>query len=246
MTSALWTLAPASVLVGALAMWTLRRLADREALRRTANRIQAHLLEFWLFVDEPSLVWKSWKGLLVANLRFLRLLLVPLVILSVPMTPLFFCLDAFYGSAPLRVGEAALVTVAINEPLERLSPPPVLKAPEGMVVESPPVRVFSQRQISWRIRPQRPLSGEFEWMLAGREVQKSVEAGQGRRYLSRKRTRSLLELVRYPTEAPLAAGPVDWIEVSYPSATVPFLGLEAHWSIWFIAFSLLGALLSPK
>ena len=89
---------------------------------------------------------------------------------------------------------------------------PLLKLPEGMSVESPPVRVFSQ----------------------------------GLRYLSKKRTRSLVELVRYPTEARLEAGPVDWIEVSYPPASVRFLGLEAHWSVWFMAFSLLGAVLSPR
>jgi len=244
--SPLWTLGPVSVLAGALVMWVFRRAADGEAVRATVNRIQAHLMEFWLFVDEPWLVWKSWKGLLVANARLAGLLLVPLVILSVPMAPLFFCLDGFYGSAPLLVGQPAVVTVGINQPLDGLSAPPVLKAPEGMSVESPPVRVFSQGQVSWRIRPQRPLSGKLEVAVAGTTVEKSVEAGQGLRYLSKKRTRSLVELVRYPTEARLEAGPVDWIEVSYPPASVRFLGLEAHWSVWFMAFSLLGAVLSPR
>jgi hypothetical protein len=36
-----------------------------------------------------------------------------------------------------------------------------------MSVESPPVRVFSQGQVSWRIRPQRPLSGKLEVAVAG-------------------------------------------------------------------------------
>jgi hypothetical protein len=232
--SALWTLAPVSLAAGALMIWVFRWTADTEALRTAANRIQAHLMEFWLFVDEPWLVWKSWKGLLIANARLIGLLAVPVVILSVPMTPLFFCLDAWYGSSPLRVGEPAVVTAAVNGPA-------VLKAPEGMLVESPPVRIFSQHEVSWRIRPLRPLSGELQLTAGGATVNKSVEAGQGLRYLSRKRTRSLLELVRYPTEAPLTAGPVSWIEVDYPAASVPFLGFEAHWSVWFIAFSLVGA-----
>jgi hypothetical protein len=242
--SAMWTLAPVSVAAGALMMWVFRRAADWEALGVAANRIQAHLMEFWLFVDEPGLVWKSWRGLLGANARLLRLLLVPLVVLSVPMTPLFFCLDAFYGSTPLAVGRPAVVTAGVNQPVEGLSPLPVLRAPEGISVESPAVRVFGQREVSWRVRPQRPVSGKLQLVVGGRTVEKSVEAGQGLRYLSKKRTRSLVELVRYPTEAPLQAGLVDWIAVGYPSASVPFLGWEAHWSVWFIAFSLVGAAVS--
>ncbi|MDP3000668.1 MAG: hypothetical protein Q8N47_24505 [Bryobacterales bacterium] len=241
MTPALWTLAPVSVLIGALLMWAFRRMADREALRAAANRIQAHLLEFWLFVDEPALVWKSWGGLLWANARFLRLLLVPLVVLSIPATPLFFFLDAVYGSSPLRVGEPAVVTLKFSQPPDRLE----LKAPDGISVESPPVYVTGEREVSWRIRPLRPLSGTLVWTLAGSKVEKSVAAGTGPRFVSRKRTRSPLELVQYPTEALLGAGRIDWIEVSYPYASVAFLGLQTHWAVWFLAFSLLGAALLP-
>jgi hypothetical protein len=75
-------------------------------------------------------------------------------------------------------------------------------------------------------------------------VEKSVTAGPGPHFVSRKRTRSPLEVVQYPTETLLGAGPVDWIEVSYPYASVPFLGLETHWAVWFLAFSLLGAALA--
>ena len=126
----LWTLAPVSVLLGALMMWIFRRTTDRHALRQTIKRIQAYLLEFWLFVDEPSLVWKSWKGLLVANARFYRLLLIPLLILTIPMAPVYFCLDALYGSSPLPIGKAALVTLGMNRPLELLDPVPQLNAPD--------------------------------------------------------------------------------------------------------------------
>jgi hypothetical protein len=240
-----WTLAPISVAAGALMMWAFRRLADLDGIVRAANRIQAHLLEFWIFVDEPASVWQSWRGLLASNGRFLHLLLVPLAILSIPMAPLFFGLDALYGGAPLRVGEPALVTVGLDQPLESTTLP-TLKAPEGMSVEGPPVRVFSEREVTWRVRPARALSGTLECDVAGERAAKSVAAGQGLRCLSRKRTRSFLELVRYPTERPLGAGPVRWIEVAYPPASVALFGISAHWSIWFFALSVVGALLSPR
>ena len=114
--SPLWTLVPLSLLAGGVLMWAFRRMADVAGIGRAAARIQAHLLEFWLFVDEPSLVWKSWRGLLGANARFLRLLLVPLVVLSIPMVPAWFVLDALYGNAPLVVNQPALVTAGVGAP----------------------------------------------------------------------------------------------------------------------------------
>jgi hypothetical protein len=228
MSAALWTLAPAGLVAGALCLWAFRRLADGAAIGQTINRVQAHLLEFWLFVDEPAEVWKSWRGLLVANGRFLRLLLVPLVVLSIPSTPLLFLLDACYGVAPLPVNQAALVTLKLNRPLEA----PELTAPEGISIEGPPVRAFSQNEVSWRIRPRRAMSGTLEWIVAGNKVDKSIAAGESAGPILWKRTWFLP-----------GAGPIDWIEVAYPSARVALLGLEAHWSVWFFGFSLLGVLL---
>ena len=244
--SPLWTLVPLSLLAGGVLMWAFRRMADVAGIGRAAARIQAHLLEFWLFVDEPSLVWKSWRGLLGANARFLRLLLVPLVVLSIPMVPAWFVLDALYGNAPLVVNQPALVTAGVGVPLERLAAPPELRPPEGISVESPPLRVFSERQVSWRIRPLKAVSGTLLCSLDGESVGKSVAAGTGVRYLSRKRSRSLMEFLLSPAEAPLGAGPVEWIEVSYPAASIPVFGYEAHWSIWFLLFSLPGAVVSAK
>ena len=242
----LCTLAPASILLGAASMWTFRRMTDRHALRTAANRIQAHLLEFWLFVDEPSLMWKSWSGLIAAIVRLNRLLLVPLLLLSIPMAPLFFFLDNIYGSEPLAVGKPAVVTLGMSRPLDQISILPRMEAPAGISIEGPPVRVWSAREVSWRIRPLRPLSGELHWTVNGTSISKNISAGHGFHYHSRRRTRSLEELIRYPTEQRLPAGPVEWIEIAYPLADVSALGLDLPWWFWFIAFSGIGAAILPR
>jgi hypothetical protein len=240
----LWTLAPVSVLAGAGMMWVFRRIANREAIRTAAHRIQAHLLEFWLFVDEPRLVGKFWFDLLSANARLLRLLFLPLVVLAIPMAALFFCLDSYYGSSPLAIGKPAVVTIGMNA--DRLPDRAVLAAPEGISIESPPVRVLSAREVSWRIRPERPVSGKLQCTAGGETVEKSVQAGPGFAYVSRKRTQSPFDLIRHPTETPLQAGPVAWVEVSYPAGDVALCGMEMHWSVWFIGLSLVGAVLLRK
>jgi len=241
--SPLWTLAPVSVALGVFMMWVFRRTANFVALREIIRQIQARLLEFWLFVDEPRQIGRTWKGLLAANIRLYRVLLPPLAILSAVTAPVFFGLDAVYGSSPLPVGKTALVTLRMDSPLENI---PRLQAPEGIAVETPGVRVFSQREVSWRIRPDRAVAGELRWMVNGKEVSKSISGGERFRYHSPKRMRSLVQLVRYPVESPLAAGPVEWIEIDYPPATVRMAGVDAHWSLWFLAFSLFGAIIAPR
>ena len=183
-----------ALVAGAAAAWIFHRTAEADAIRATVNRIEAHLLEFWLFVDEPAAIAKSWLGLLRANGRLLRLMLLPVAILSIVTVPLFFWLDAKYGTAPLPVGKAAVVTLS----LDRVSPVPELQAPDGIEVEGPAVRVPSLQQVSWRIRPVRPLAGELRWITAGHIIERRISAGE------------------------------------------PFSSV--HWSVWFVGFSLIGAL----
>jgi hypothetical protein len=181
----------AGLLYGAATAWVFSRFANGPAMRAAANRIQAHLLEFWLYVDEPRAIWKSWKGLLAANIRLLSLLLVPALILSIPSVPLFFLLDAAYGTSPLPVGKLAIVTFSWDGPA---SPIPDLAASEGISVETPPLRVASLREVSWRIRPLRVLSGELRWDRQSKRI--------------------------------------------VASDSSPY-----HWSVWFLASSLIGAIL---
>jgi hypothetical protein len=148
----------AGLLYGAATVWVFGRFANAPAMRAAANRIQAHLLEFWLYVDEPRAIWQSWKGLLAANARLLSLLLVPILILSIPSVALFIFLDQAYGTSPLPVGKPTVVTFAFDG---SRSPIPQLTAPDGISVETPPVRVASLREVSWRIRPLRAMSGEL-------------------------------------------------------------------------------------
>ena len=207
-------------------MWLFRRFADTDGLRSAARRIQAHLLEFWLFVDEPRLVGKFWLDLLRANARLLRLLLVPLAIVALPSAPLIALLDSCYGRAPLAVGKPALVTIGVPD---RWPDHASLTAPEGISIETPPVRAISTREISWRIRPQRPVSGNLRCTADGAVLEKGFRAGGDFACLNWKRSRSS------------HAGAVAWMEVSYPSARVAIAGIAMHWSLWVSVLSLAGA-----
>lgn len=234
---AIASLAAISVLTGVAMLWAFKRFSNQAAIREARKPMRASLYELRLFADEPWLIWRAQKQLLAANLRYLGLMLRPAVVLTVPMVVLLVQLEAFYGSSPLRVGEAAIVTLQMTEDL----PAPLLEAPETIAIETPPVRIPAERRISWRIRPQQAVSGELRLVFPSLTLEKKIEAGEAPKYLSSRRASRLGDLFWNPGERPLPLGAVDWIEVRYPPAEVSLGGLEIHWLVWFLVISLASA-----
>ena len=239
----LLSLIPISLLLGAGMLWVFRLTSNQEALRVVKGKLRAHLYEMRLFTDEPVLIWKAQWGLLKANVRYIGMMLVPAAVMSIPMILIFGQLDSFYGHAPLAPGREAILTVQMQDSGGEI---PELRVPEGLAVESPGIRVDGGRQISWRIRAHRPLAGELQFVFPSQTIGKSVQAGVGPSYLSERRVSSVLDLVWHPAESRLAAGPVKWIEIRYPTASVRALGLDLHWLIWLMVLSMVSALLLKR
>lgn len=230
---ALATLILISVLAGIAILLFFLYTSDPAAVRRAKGIAQAHLLEFRLFMDDPVLVLRAQRDLIVANLRFLKLMIRPFLWMLIPMGLLLAFLEAFYGHAPLRVGDAAIITAQVRN----AAAPLIFQAPPEIAVETPPVHVIAERQVSWRIRPLRAVTTELRILDDGRVVTKRISAGRGMRFLSERRG-SLLSLLLYPTEPPLSDNEIQWIEIRYPPATI----LHVHWLVWFLAISAITAL----
>ena len=227
------SLVPVSILAGIGILLVFRHASDQAAVRRAKSIAQAHLLEFRLFMDEPRLILRAQRDLIVANARFLKLMLRPVVVLALPMGLLLAVMEAFYGHAPLRVGQPAIVTAQVRDAATLLA----LKASPDVAIETPPVRVPADRQVCWRIKPLRAATTELEIVHDGRTFRKSVSAGVGVQFLSERRG-SFASLFLRPTEPPLSGSEIEWIEVRYPDAVV----LHLHWLIWFFGISGITAL----
>jgi hypothetical protein len=230
---ALLSLGIVSTLAGVAMVYVFRRWSDQYALRVTANRMLAHLMEFRLFVDEPTLVMRAQRDLFVENWRLLRLLARPSLILIVPCIVLLAQMDACYGRAPLRIGAVAIVTVQFKNPGEAARSGITLKSPPAIRIETPGVRIVRVNQISWRIRPSARSSGELLVIGPDRAVTKTITAGSGVHYLSERRVSSLPTFFLHLNEPPLIDPSIASIEVLYPSATI----LRWHWLVWFFAIS---------
>ena len=148
-----------SAACGLAAAWVFRHATDRTAVRIARKRVYARLLEFRLFADDPLLIFRAQLALVAENARLFTLLLPATLISGIPLAWIVLQLDAVYGYRPLTVGQAATVTAQLDSGIQSGDAHSSLETPPGILVETPPVRDFEDRQISWRIRAIRPASG---------------------------------------------------------------------------------------
>jgi hypothetical protein len=209
------------------------------------RKIWASLYAFRLYADEPALIFRAQKQLLFWNARYLGFMLRPTAVVFVPVTLLFFSLDAMYGHRPLAPGESAIVTAQFSDGTDMRSLAPTLEGAR-IVVETPSVGIADLHQLSWRIRALSATSGSVILSVAGASQSKAVQAGSTLGFLTERRVASLLDWIRYPGESRLPSGPLRWISVSYPAATINIFGFSAHWLLWFLAVSLVTMLLTKN
>ena len=230
-----------SVLTGIAMLWVFRHTSNQQAILRTKKRLQAHLLELRLFGDDLGEVWRAQKNLLIANLRYTGLMLVPAVYMIVPLVILLIHLDAVYGRAPLPVGVPSVVTVQWQGASTPNGAAPQLQAPPEISVETPAVRATAADQFSWRIRPTQAVSGTLRFAWNGESWEKTIAAGEQLEYLSVRRVSSFWDALWDPGEDRLAIAEATWVEVRYPGREIGLAGLELHWLIWFFVISMASA-----
>ncbi len=226
-------------LSGVLSVWAFRRWTDAEEVRQSVNRILAHLFEFQLFGDEPLLVLRAQRDLIIANGRLLRKLALPSALLTAPFLLLLVCLEAYVAQAPLRSGEATVVTAEFSPSAGPEWQTAELTAPGGMQVETPALRVPAERAVTWRVRPLRAAAGSLQVRWDGHAVAKSIVAGAGLRWLSDRRT-GIAGTLLHPFEPPIEDAALRSIRLRYPAATI----FRLPWLLWFVLGSCAGALLA--
>ncbi len=240
-----WSLTIIAIAFGIGMLWSFQRFSDQEQVALAKRKVWAHLYAFRLYADEPALIFRAQKQLLLWNARYLALMLRPTVVVFVPVTLLLFGLDAMYGRRPLEPGESAIVTAQFRDGVDVYSLAATLEGAQ-IAVETPSVRIPNLRQVSWRVRAASARSGSVKLRSGSASFSKTVQTGETSSFVSERRVASLLDWLRYPGESRLPNGSLRWLSVDYPAATIDIFGFGAHWLLWFLAVSLLTMLLAKK
>ncbi len=234
----LWTILAVSILGGALMVWIFGLVSAQEKIRSLKKRIRGNLLGVRLFQHDLDAVFRLQGKILRDTARYAGLSLFPVLVLLLPVLVLLVELSLYFEAAPLRPGQAAVLTARFDEGWE-LQPQVDIEAPQGVAVETPAVRVFPQNEFSWRIRARDPGKHQIVLRVGEQAYQKEVHVGTELSATPRIRTRSLLDWLLCPGEPLIESGSsLRSIEVGYPDPSLDVWGFSIHWLVFFFVFSI--------
>lgn len=242
-----------SLVATVLILLIFKLTSNAKTIQRRKSRALARLLEFVLFKDDIVVSLGAFGRGMVANLAYLGTLTLPLLVSLIPMILILVQVSCWFSARPLRQGETTILTARLQDRWPVMEQTLTLTPSSSIVVDSEPVRVPSQNEVSWRLRVTSASPKDAKWVdlnVNGTAIRKSIIAGLP--------TISRLAPVRPPAdfwaeltnpgEAPLPPdGPVTKLTVQYPSAGLTLGGRSYHWLLVFCVLTLVfgGLLLKP-
>ena len=242
--SPLLVMVAVSVITAAWALLLFKAVTPQARLTSVRDRLFGHIYEMGMYQDHLRVVGRIQGDLAQTNLRYLGLTLPALVVLTVPMVVTLAQLDSRFAHRPFRAGETAVLSVTLAgdavAALDRIT----LATPPGVMIEAGPVRDKISGAVAWRllakdrgIHQLRILDGATE--LGSREL----VVGDGLIRLGESSNRDWLHGVLYPGAPPLPRdGPLDEMTLRLPERHTKYLGVEMHWLLAFMIFSMLAGL----
>ena len=115
-----------------------------------------------------------------------------------------------------------------------------LAADVGVVIETPPVRVLSDKEVTWRIRGKQPGKHTIVIHISNHAVEKEVCVGSASGIVSSQRVgMDLFDMLLYPGEPPIKRTTgIKSVQVNYPSLDIMVAGWKINWLVQFFILSI--------
>jgi len=230
-----------SLLTGPLMLMIFRRASNQEGIRRTKNKIKAHLLELRLYKDSLPVSLKAYRSILLANLKYVGHSVKPMLVMIVPVLLILIQLNLWFGFRSLDIGQEAILKVKLEPGQDPLPSDLALVPPTGVAVETPPLRIEEGREIDWRLRAREKGIHTVVLQWGQKSFSKKVAVAQNplSKISAVKPGPNVFEEIFNPGEKPLPGGlGIRSMEVAYPSGQMNLFGWRLHWLIVFFALSI--------
>ncbi len=231
-----------SFVTGVLFLLIYPYVSGQEAIRRTKDRIKAHLLELLLFKDDMVVTLRAQGRLLVWNFRYLALNLAPMVVLIVPFMLVLVHLHYWYGYRPLRPGESVLVTAQVEKGTNLVELPVSVTVGKGLAAEVEGHR-SADGVVSFRLRAVEEGTHPVTLQVGEQRFKKTITVSSHlARVVPLMHRDGLWAAFTSPGDPALPAGSLlREIRVHYPSAKVSCLGFKLpEWLVYLVLILLFG------
>ena len=233
-----------------------KKTSNQDMIRHYKNKIIAYILEIRLYKDRPVLTLTNVGKILGYNMVYLRYTLVPLVVIIVPVLIISIQLFNRFGYMPIQKDKSFIVCAELDKNVVRDISKTIEKVQcdtsDGILVETPPMRIISDGSIYWRARVIRS-EGNDQFVRVSIEgepqgVDKEVLTSSTKQGFSpEKRKYNLDGLFVDNAEGFISeTSPFKAVTVSYRPATYPFLAWRVDPVVlYFILTLILGFLFKP-
>jgi uncharacterized membrane protein (DUF106 family) len=234
-----------SMVTGVLLLLIFGATSNQGAIRRTKDKIKAHLLEILLFNDNLGVVFRAQGSIFVYAMKYLGLAVVPMLAIIVPMALIVTQSDHFFKSRPLKPNDTVTVSATLVEWDPELAEAISIIVPNGLAVETEALRIPETREVVWKLRALE--YGDFDVLIntAGGTLRKRLIVSDSARCLSHAKTKpTFVGALVHSAEPPLGRdAPIESIEVQYAPARMKLGPIRAHWLVHFFILAMVFALI---
>jgi uncharacterized membrane protein (DUF106 family) len=237
----LWSLTFMSLLVGILMLVIFRYTSNQGAIRETKNKIRAYIFELRLFKDELSIVLSAQKKIFTYNMKYMSYALKPMLFMMVPLALVLIQLEGWYGFKALIPQETAVVSLKLSEGGAEVMNKVTMRAAPGLEIDSPALRIPSEKEVNWRIRAKELGSHNLTFNVVDYSFNKEVVVSdKGLKRVTPASFRSeFWNFVFNPGEKAIPNNPyVEEITVSYPINSIKVYKWGLHWLVVILALSI--------
>lgn len=140
-----------SVITGTVMLFLFKLTSNQEAMKQVKAKISAYFLEMRLYKEDISVVMASQRRILRANMDYMKLAVVPAVVMFIPVVLIMVQLNLRYAQTGFKPGDAAMVKVKVEEGVDVLRSNIRLITDGGLEKASPAVRIPSLTETDWKI-----------------------------------------------------------------------------------------------
>ena len=235
----IWAMTVISLVTGVTMVWIFGKVSDQTTIKGLRENIRGNLIGVRLFQADIGVVLRLQRRIFGDTFHYMRLALVPMVILLVPTVLIITQLQLRFVARPLKPGEQALVKAYVRD-ATLLNSTVVLNVPDGVQVETRGIRIPSTREVAWRIRADSRGEHPIAVRIGDHTVETRVVAGHRWGAVPQRRTgRGIWDTLLYPGEPPIpGTHAIEAVEIVYPALDLDMFGWSVNWLAAFLVLSL--------
>jgi uncharacterized membrane protein (DUF106 family) len=233
-----------SAFLGVFLLLIFKYTSNQKQIARIRDSIKASMLAIRIFKNSTLVTLKAQASVFLASFKLLFHSIIPMLVMIVPVSLTLAQMGMWYQARPVKLtDESVIVKLALNKDIPEW-PPVKLRSLPAAEKAVGPVKIWSKKEIYWKIRPLK--NGYFPLLFEvdGREIEKQLAIGDGLMRLSPKRpSYDIGDVILYPLEKPFQRDAVvQSVTIDYPPRNSKIYGTD-WWIFYFFVVSLVFALL---